>query len=96
MNIYYLHNVWIDTRPINEIDLGTKDATTIFKYAQSKFRSHDESVSQSTTETPQTTINKKSKEKKKGMKPSKDDECKGNGKKGIHDHDNTGMPKPAE
>ncbi|KAK4382038.1 DNA polymerase [Sesamum angolense] len=31
-NIYDSNNLWIDTRPLDIIDLGTKDATTIFKY----------------------------------------------------------------
>lgn len=31
-NIYDDQNVWIDTRPKEVIDFGTKDATTIYKY----------------------------------------------------------------
>lgn len=31
-NVYDSNNVWIDTRPIDVIDLGTTDATTIYKY----------------------------------------------------------------
>lgn len=31
-NVYDSNNVWIDTRSINVIDLGTQDATTILKY----------------------------------------------------------------
>lgn len=31
-NVYDSNNVWIDTRPIDVIDLGNKDANTIYKY----------------------------------------------------------------
>nr|CAD1835852.1 unnamed protein product [Ananas comosus var. bracteatus] len=44
-NVYDSENVWIETRPINVIDLGSKDATTILKYELLRL-----SVSQSTTE----------------------------------------------
>ena len=47
-NVYDSNNVWIDTRSINVIDLGTQDATTILKYEL--WRKNGESVSQSTTE----------------------------------------------
>ena len=30
-NVYDDNNIWIDTRPINVIDLGSKDANTIVK-----------------------------------------------------------------
>lgn len=52
-NVYDSNNVWIDTRSINVIDLGTQDATTILKYEL--LRKNGESVSQSTTEGQKTT-----------------------------------------
>lgn len=52
-NVYDSNNVWIDTRPIDVIDIRSKDANTIFKYELLK--KNEESVSQSTTEGQKTT-----------------------------------------
>lgn len=50
-NIYDKNNVWINTRPIEVIDLGTKDATFIFKLQKLKDeKANEEAVSQSSTE----------------------------------------------
>lgn len=73
-NIYDKNNVWIDTRPKEVIDLGTKDATTIFKYEL--LRINDESVSQSTiegqkTSTPQPTLYNNKPKKAKNKKKNK-------------------------
>uniref|UniRef100_A0A5K1CAA5 DNA-directed DNA polymerase n=1 Tax=Nymphaea colorata TaxID=210225 RepID=A0A5K1CAA5_9MAGN len=52
-NVYDSNNVWIDTRPIDVIDIGSQDDNTIFKYELLK--KNEESVSQSTTEGQKTT-----------------------------------------
>ncbi|KAL3613004.1 hypothetical protein CASFOL_009520 [Castilleja foliolosa] len=55
-NVYDSNNAWIDTRPIDVIDLGTQDATTIYKYELMKDQNNfmtskmEEEGSTSTTE----------------------------------------------
>ncbi|KAL3529529.1 hypothetical protein ACH5RR_008851 [Cinchona calisaya] len=87
-NVYDSNNVWIDTRPINVIDLGTQDATTIFKYEL--LRKNGESVSQSTTEGQKTTTIQptlyNTKPKAKEAKKAKKD----------HDNSSPDRPKPDE
>ncbi|KAL3537038.1 hypothetical protein ACH5RR_000404 [Cinchona calisaya] len=84
-NVYDSNNVWIDTRPINVIDLGTQDATTILKYEL--LRKNGESVSQSTTEGQKTTT----------VQPTLYN-TKAKAKKAKKDHDNSSpdRPKPDE
>lgn len=68
-NVYDSNNVWIDTKPRNVIDLGSKDATTIFKYEldkQNLITPKMEEKDQSTNENQKTTQQpSKNKEKKK-------------------------------
>ncbi|XP_075515543.1 DNA polymerase-like [Primulina tabacum] len=72
-NVYDSNNVWIDTKPIEVIDIGSQDATTILKYELLRMNdesvsqeTNDESVSQSTTLQP-TLYNTKAEAKKARM-----------------------------
>jgi len=97
-NVYDDNNVWIDTRPIEVIDLGSKDATTIFISEQlrenpviTEKSTKQEEVSQSPTEgqkTKPTLYNTKA-QALKANKPLKTKAKKANGNK---DH----RPKPDE
>lgn len=46
--VYDSKNYWVDTQPIDIIDLGSEDATAILKHEL--FRNKDQSVGQLTTE----------------------------------------------
>ncbi|XP_075479404.1 DNA polymerase-like [Primulina tabacum] len=76
-NVYDSNNVWIDTKPIEVIDIGSQDATTILKYELLRMNdesvsqeTNDESVSQSTTLQP-TLYNTKAEAKKARMAKAK-------------------------
>nr|CAD1835880.1 unnamed protein product [Ananas comosus var. bracteatus] len=98
-NVYDSENVWIETRPINVIDLGSKDATTILKYELLRL-----SVSQSTTE-GQKTPTEGQKTPTEGQKtPTEGKNTPTEGQKATtvqptlyntKDHDNS-IPKPDE
>ncbi|XP_073313483.1 DNA polymerase-like [Primulina huaijiensis] len=87
-NIYESNNVWIDTRPKEVIDLGTKDATTIFKYEL--LRNNDESVSKATIDEGQETFQPTL----YNTKPKKAKKAKS--KRLPKDHDNSSSHKPDE
>ncbi|KAF3775299.1 DNA polymerase [Nymphaea thermarum] len=75
-NVYDSNNVWIDTRPIDVIDIGSLDANTILQYELLK--KNEESVSQFTTEGQKTTTLQPTLYKTKGQakkaKAKKDNE----------------------
>ena len=86
-NVYDSNNDWIDTCPINVIDLGSQDATTILQYEL--LRKNGEEVSQSTTEGQKTTTVQPT------LYKTKAEALKAKAKK---DHDNSSpeRPKPDE
>lgn len=79
-NVYDSHKAWIDTRPIDVIDLGSKDATTIFKYELFRMNEKDVEEKKTITEEKHTITNQP---KLYSNKPKK-------AKKRIKDH----KPKP--
>lgn len=67
--IFNKKNVWVDTRPIEVIDLGTKDATMIFK--KELIKVNDEKANEeikSSSEVGTTTLNKSKRVKNKDQK----------------------------
>lgn len=85
-NVYDSNNVWIGTRSINVIDLGSKDATTILKYEL--LSKNGESESQSTTEGKKTTTVQPTLYKTKAAAAKKT--------KAKKDHSSPDRPKPDE